>query len=76
MACAGAVFTALGRQLSSGRQRGGVVVCRQLNRRCASARQSAVFQKLTFVENVMRRIPDAVFGCRNNGDVMIPLYPE
>src|SRR5688500_8826008 len=35
-----------------------------------------LFQKLTLVENVMRRIPDAVFGCRKNGDVMIPLYPE
>jgi hypothetical protein len=34
------------------------------------------FQKLTFVEKVIRRIPDAAVGCRKNGDVMIPLYPE
>ena len=33
-------------------------------------------QKLTFVLNVIRRKPDADVGCRKNGDVMMPLYPE
>ena len=37
---------------------------------------TAAVQKLTFVENVMRRTPDADVGRRKKGDVMIPLYPE
>ena len=35
----------------------------------------AEFQKLTFVEKVIRRIPDAAVGFRKNGDMMMPLNP-